>query len=36
MKISFSLSHLPKKEGEEVNSQKKYYKNGYFIVVFFF
>lgn len=36
MKISFSLSHLPKKEGEEVNSQKKYYKNGYFIVVCFF
>ena len=23
MKISFSLSHLPKKEGEEVNSQTK-------------
>ena len=23
MKISFSLSHLPNKEGEEVNSQTK-------------
>lgn len=36
MKISFNLSHLPKKEGEEVNSQTKVLQKWLLYCFFFF
>lgn len=36
MKISFNLSHLPKKEGEEVNSQTKVLQKWLLYWFFFF